>query len=266
MRLAGALLLLALPCLAGAHGDLHLQIENVTAQIAQAPKNAGLYLHRADLRRDHEEWAAALEDYRHALQLDGGLVDAKLGQAQLYLAWAKPALSLEPIAAFLKSRPGDALGLSVKANALEALGRHGEASLAFALSLKARPDIEVYMEELQSLRRAGRSGDALQVVKQGIVQLGPLPVLEAQGVDLERSLGRFDAALQRNQGMLMGPGRKDALLEIRGDILMQAGRQMEARAAWRQALAEMDKLSDARRRVQAAMDLEARLKRKLGRS
>jgi tetratricopeptide (TPR) repeat protein len=61
-----AVLILVASAGAPAHGPLEEQIEKVTAEIARDPTNTQLYVRRGELRRVHEEWDAALADYRRA--------------------------------------------------------------------------------------------------------------------------------------------------------------------------------------------------------
>jgi predicted Zn-dependent protease len=84
---------LAVSASVSAHGPLHAQIEEVSRRIAQAPREAALYLKRGELHRLHADWAAALADYRRARLLDPRLdvVDFCEGRALLEAGDLKPA-------------------------------------------------------------------------------------------------------------------------------------------------------------------------------
>ena len=93
---------LAVSAFVSAHGPLHAQIEEVSRRIAQAPREAALYLKRGELHRLHTDWAAALADYRRARLLDPRLdasISAKGGRC-----W-RPALSSRPGAPWNASCP-----------------------------------------------------------------------------------------------------------------------------------------------------------------
>src|SRR5262245_38378375 len=60
----------ALAGVAGAHGDLHEQINAVTKQIDADPSNAVLYHKRGELERAHGDYTAAFADYDRAEKLD----------------------------------------------------------------------------------------------------------------------------------------------------------------------------------------------------
>jgi len=64
--------------------------------------------------------------------------------------------------------------------------------------------------------------------------------LVSRALDLERSAGRFDAALARLDALLAGAPDRVELHVLRGDVLAQAGRALEACEAWSVAL---DKLA-----------------------
>ena len=68
-RLAIAFFCLCHGAAAHAHGDLHEQIEEVSAAIAQAP-SAALFLKRGELHRAHRDFEPALADYDDAELLE----------------------------------------------------------------------------------------------------------------------------------------------------------------------------------------------------
>ena len=88
-----------------AHPGIDEQIADVTARIAEDPKDAGLYLKRGELHRIHLDWAAAEADYLRARGLDPGLDAVDLGLGTLRLDAGKPAEALEALDRFLEQRP-----------------------------------------------------------------------------------------------------------------------------------------------------------------
>src|SRR6266542_2762063 len=60
---------LAICVSAWAHGPIHEQIEEVTRHIQREPRNAQLYLKRAELHRIHRDWDSASSDYEKARDL-----------------------------------------------------------------------------------------------------------------------------------------------------------------------------------------------------
>src|SRR5258705_1703565 len=88
-----ALCAIALPNRLHAHGDLHLQIMQVTEQLAKDPRNAELYLKRGELHRSHQAWDEAQADYDRAISLDPGLtvIDFTRGRMFLEAGWLNSA-------------------------------------------------------------------------------------------------------------------------------------------------------------------------------
>lgn len=69
---------------AAAHGAIHERLDHVSSQIAASPDNADLYLQRADLFRQHQEWKPALADCKTAAKLDPEIeADALAGRIWL---------------------------------------------------------------------------------------------------------------------------------------------------------------------------------------
>src|SRR5687767_3873416 len=62
-------LLIGVACASG-HGDLHLQIVEITKEIEKSPKNAELYMRRAELHRAHLDFDASQADYDYVYTLD----------------------------------------------------------------------------------------------------------------------------------------------------------------------------------------------------
>lgn len=67
-----------------AHGDLHERIETITRQLEHEPRNANLYLQRADALRHHREFPAALADVATAEKLQADPPAAALQRARIW--------------------------------------------------------------------------------------------------------------------------------------------------------------------------------------
>jgi predicted negative regulator of RcsB-dependent stress response len=90
--------------------------------------------------------------------------------------------------------------------------------------------------------------------------MGPLVTLQLYAMDLETENNRYDAALKRLDEVMAKAPRKETWLERRGNILRQAGKRDEARAAYQAGLDAMKTLPPARRNVPAMLELEKRLR------
>ena len=248
-----------------AHGPLDEQIAEVTKDIARNPNDASLYLKRGELHRFHEDYPAAQKDYDHALRHDPALAVVNLcrGQMMLEAGWYEQALPY--LNEFISKNPKHPEGLVARARVLAMLQKNLPAAADFteAILHSATPAPEYYIERAQALSAAGsESRDveiALRGLDEGIQKIGPIVTLQLCAIELEVDLKRYDAALNRLDQIMATSARKEKWLVRRGEILQQAGRYEEARAAYQQALQEMAALPPHRRQTKAILDLETRL-------
>ena len=247
-----------------AHGDLHEQIVAVTEQIAKDPKNSELYLRRGELRRMHQEWDLAQADYDHAVALNPalGIIDFTRGRMFLEANWPHSAkVSLDR---FLLKHTNHVEGFIARARTLVKLEKPLDAARDFTSAIRFAPSgrPELYIERAQALASAGDKhyAEALRGLDEGIERLGPLVTIQLHAIDLELKRKQFDAALARLEKIADQSPRKETWLARRGEILLQAGRREEARAAYEQALKALDTLPPGRRNVPAMNELEKRIK------
>lgn len=249
------------------HGDLHERIEAVTAQIAKEPRSAELYLQRGELYRAHQEWDAAQADLDQASVLAPKLVVIQLARARLFLEMGWPLSAEQAVNRFLEKEPRSAAALALRARARSKLGRHLEAARDFtgAITYAPAPDPELYIERAQALTAAGEANypAALQGLDEGIEKLGPVVTLELHAIDLEVKQGRFDPALARLDQLAAQSPRQETWLARRGEILFQAGRLSQARAAFAAALEAIARLPQSRQQVPAMLELKKRLEEAL---
>lgn len=261
-RIAAVILLGALS--ARAHGDLHLQIVEVTKEIEKAPRDPELYLRRAELHRAHSDWDASQADYDHAFSLDPKLPLIDLARGRMFLDANWPLSSKTAVDRFLAKNPGHQEGLTVRARALVKLNRRLEAARDYTGAIAKAPEgrPELFLERAQALAAEGKDhvDAAIKGLDEGIQIMGPLVTLNLYAMDLEAANGRYDAALKRLDSVMEKAPRKETWLERRGNILRQAGNPAEARKAYESALTALKSLPPARRNVPAMVELEKRLR------
>ncbi len=122
-----------------------------------------------------------------------------------------------------------------------------------------------YLELAETLADAGDEflGDGVRVLDAGLIELGPLVVLESRAIDFEVALGRYDAALERIDRVLDRISRQAKWLIRRGDVLQAAGRDDEAARAFGLALAEITALPGRLRQTRASQAMEAQLRNRI---
>jgi predicted Zn-dependent protease len=268
-RWAGMLAAAALAALAPplfAHGDLHEQIEAVTAQIQKSPASSGLYLNRAELYRLHEEWSAAAGDYDFAEKLAPGNVLGQLGRAKMHLAVGRFDEAKTALDTILETNPGCVDALITRARVEmkrdQPLAAANDFGKVISLSREVEPDY--FLDCARALVAAGEDHipAAQRCLDEGLVRLGNLPSLGLYAVELAVRQKQIDAALARIDQFAASSPRKEAWLERRGDILAAAGRDEEAVQAYRSAQEALSALPAMRRQTKAMVELEGRLRSK----
>jgi hypothetical protein len=99
----------------------------------------------------------------------------------------------------------------------------GHGQLEAALADLARAD---------ALLAAGEPEAALEALDEGLARLGPVVALASRAIEIERARGRADATLERLDRLAAFASRQETWLTRRAEILEEAGRPAEARAAW----------------------------------
>jgi tetratricopeptide (TPR) repeat protein len=133
-----------------------------------------------------------------------------------------------------------------------------------AIAQLAKPKPEYYIERAEALVAGGRKDEALGGIDEGVKRLGPIVTLQLFAINLELSSKSYDAALSRLEQISVQSPRKESWLARRGDILLVAGREDEARNAFKAALAAIEALPQYHRTTKATMELERRVRAALG--
>lgn len=262
--IAGALwVCLALFPPAFAHEAIDRQIADLGTRIASHPAEAALYLMRGELHREQGDWHAAARDYRRARLIDPGLEAVDLCLGRLHLDAGRPKRAIASLDRLLGKQPEHPEALTIRARALERLGRNLDAARDFTRAIVAHrppdhPDPDLYLERARTLAGTSepRLEDALRGLDEGLRTLGPVVGLGFYAIDLEVRLGRFDSALERLDRLAAQSPRKESYLVRRASILEAAARPDEARRSYEEALSAIAALPQERRGARAVHDLE----------
>lgn len=247
---------LALPAPAWAHDDLDVQIQRISAAIAADPGDAGLYLRRAELFRQHAEFDNARADLATAALIDPRVAGLERQRARVQLDLGDHAGARLALDRHLAATPDDGEALAARAECAQRLDdvAAAQADLAAALALLHQPDPDLACRLAALLHRSGRTDEALAC----LARAGGVPALEEAALAIERAAGRHEAALARLD-RLVAAGPAAQWLAERGDLLRSLGREVEARAAYEAAVVALAALPDSRRATAAADALATRL-------
>jgi tetratricopeptide (TPR) repeat protein len=239
-----------------AHDGLREQIEELTRQLRLKPHDAQLYLRRGELHRLQRAWQSALADYAQAARLDPALREVAFARGRMWLAAGKPQLARAELDRFLAARPAHAEAWLMRARSLVMLKHFAAAARDYTQAINLLPQPDHYIERAQAQTQAGQYAEALRGLDEGLLCLGQLVVLQTLAIDLEVKRKRWNEALARLDQLAARTPRRESWLVKRGEILLLAGRKLEAKQAFSAALQSLDELPPAQRRTRAMLELE----------
>jgi tetratricopeptide (TPR) repeat protein len=250
-----------------AEADIRWQLEDLTKQIGKQPTNAQLYLSRGDLYRAQERWDAAQADFDFACALNPAIEQVDFLRGRMYLEANWPISAKLALDRFLSKQSNHVEALVLRARALSRLESRFAASQDYtrAIQLSTEPRPDLYLERAQALSAEGEAyfKEALRGLDEGIKKLGPLVTLQLGAIDLEGKYKHYDEALARVDSIAAASPRKETWLARRGELLQQAGRNDEARAAFQSALEAINTLPAGRKNVPAMVELQTRIEGQL---
>ena len=266
-RLSGVLVLCGtlLPSLSALHDGLHEKIGRLNQEIQANSGDARLYLKRAELLRLHQDYEAALEDLSRIRELDPGVVETNLVAARIHRDRAHHAVALKWVDRFLEAVPKHAEGLLLRAELYVHIGSYPLAVPAFdqAIAAAATPRPDLYLARARACARLGDPARAIAGIDDGLARLGSIVSLHLAAIELEVDTRQYDAALHRVHKIAEQFKRKESWLVKRGEILLLAGRDEEARNALQQAQTAIEQLQPRTRQSKQVQALEQRIARKL---
>ncbi len=263
--LAAVALLLTHPHPLLAHGDVHERIINLTAQIEQDSNNPALYLKRAELHREHQDWPAAQADCDHAAQLDPKLAPIDFFRAKILVDQGQLPAARALFDKYLANQPTDGPAYIARARLLANLKERKAAAADFArgIELVREPQPEYFLEHAQVLAADGQTDEALRALDAGEKKLGAIVTLEIYALDLELARTNYPAALTRLDKITAQVPRKENWLARRGEIELLMGRPADAKKSYEAALAAISTLPPRFQQSEAMVDLRARINKAL---
>lgn len=176
----------------------------------------------------------ALLDLDAAERLAPGKYPVDLARGQAWMAGEKLPQARRALDAFIASHPEVAEGFSTRARLMMKAGDPKTAAGDFkqALAKTASPEPDLYIGFADALVASKQPEQAVRELDAGLKKLGAIPSLADKALEIELSLGSFDAALTRVADMRGSAPRAEPWMAKRASILAQAGRIDESRTAW----------------------------------
>ena len=220
-----------------AHGNLHEQIEELTAQIEEQPENAVLYVQRGLLHRSHGTYMEAVIDLQKALALDETLEIVYIHLSQAYLQKEVADSALLHIDYYLSIDPQNPTALMTKGEAYQQLGNFDLAAVTYekAVVLKGnKAKVQDYISWANATAMSSPQS-ALQCLDKGMQQFGPLITLQEFALQIELKNALYDDAINRINAIMQPLQRKETWLVRKAEILEQTQQPQAAQATYREA-------------------------------
>lgn len=251
-----------------AHGDLTLRIADLTGQIQASGATAELLLKRGELYRQHGEWQPALDDLSQAARLDpaNSKITFYSGRA-LYQAGRYPE-SLKNLLQYLKSDPEHSGCLLYTARVYSALKNRVEASNYYKKALDRSPvrPPDFYLEWAEAVY-AGRAvylAGAIEILEQGIEDVGPMVSLVQRAVEYDLLAGDEKLALRHLELLPAGIRNTPKWLTTKADLLNNTDDRKSAQQTYQLALDAIERLPRSRRESPAMLELSNYLTVQIG--
>ncbi len=217
-----------------AHGALHEKIAAAEKSVALAPKNPEARFALATLYGEHREWDHALAEVAVFERLAPHRRDSAPLKAQALHGLDRQAEAKVLLDAFLEKEPAHLQALTTRARVHTVLGRTEAAWADYRAVLRHSEtfnNLDLTQEATDALSAGGFSTEAVEALDRAIARLGPIPSLLTRALALEAGLGRIDAAVGRLELLAQKDPRPEPWLLKRAQLLLQAGRIIEARDA-----------------------------------
>jgi predicted Zn-dependent protease len=263
LLLTSAIILLASETFA--HGDIHHRIEGLGKQLAKSPEDTTLLIERGRLYIDAHQNRQAKRDFNKTLKLTPQNTAVYYYLAQANVDAKENSEALKNIDIFLQQENQDApraRGLALRGDILRVSGKPAEAANAYAESLQlkkteALPDDYVRLADTYLEADASNTTQALQVLDQGITQLGNLQALQQRAIDIELQSNQPQAAVKRIDQLISQNKPSPYLLLEKGKILKSMGELPKANETFKTAVAVIDEMSPIRRNTPAIQNVQA---------
>ena len=253
-----AIVLVALPLVAGAHPSAQSTLEMLSDAIRAHPESQPLYIQRGAAYSNDGQLELALADLLKAETL-GDPVLAAFDQGVLHYRLEEYEAARGYFDVFLEYRPGHMASLEYRARVLRAAGDHAAALADFNayFALQSQPNPGDYVSAAEMLRGLDGEGiaPALAMLDQGMERLGVIVQLQRYAIALELERGSVAGAIDRLESLEPALGASPDWKIDMGELLLRADRPDEAHRYFEAASAQLATL----RRTTARQALLERL-------
>lgn len=251
-----------------AHGDFHERLKKVTEEIRMNQDSAFLFFKRGKLYYHHEEYPAALKDLQQATGL--GLEDTFCDL--LYAKTYQQLDSLERAMVYLEKvvqkEADNVIALKTKAQIFFEQEHYQLSALMYeeVIAKSRRTVPENYLDAAKSWElldtTVGRT-NALNLLQQGISQIGPLFAFYMEIRDIHLRNNAFDQAITVQNKLIELSNRKEKALYEAAEICLRFNKKEAAKNYLLSGLDAVEKLPLRIQRNKAIIVLSLKMEEKL---
>jgi tetratricopeptide (TPR) repeat protein len=208
-------------------------VARLAEEIAARPDDAELRLLLATAHAEHAEWELCLEEVARISALDPAVRTGHLS-GKSHLGKGDLDTALADLDAFLAAEAAHRDALASRARVLLRLGRGEEALADYLAALEGGADAELHVEAIEALRRLGRRDEAHLLAEEAVARTGGDPSVLVCAIGAATESGKVDAALAHIDVLVRTWPRPEPWMMEKAELLAEAGRAGESRAAWRE--------------------------------
>ncbi|MCZ6831714.1 MAG: tetratricopeptide repeat protein [Gammaproteobacteria bacterium] len=248
---AGVILLLAMATAVAAHPGMQKSLARINALLDSYPEQPALYIKRAAAYRHLQRWELALSDLRRAEAL-GEPVDAAWDLGMVFFETAEYHTAISCFTRFLERYPKHTASIEYRARAALAAGNYEAAREDFQryFRLAQHADPGDYLLAAHMLSERLDANSALELLDQGMRQLGLIPQLQRYAVTLDLRKNNLKSALRRWQALEQVLGASPEWKVEKARLLLLANETQRAQALLQEASAQLAELRPTPSRLQ----------------
>ncbi len=241
-----------------AHSDLVLNIQQLTDEIRQSPRDHALYTTRGNLYRQHSEWSKANDDFNKSLELLADNANALISLGRTHLEAKQYQSAVAVLSRYLSLYPDDVRALILRSRAYQKLARYHAAIDDAAAYMLNSPRVTpaMYFDKAKLHELAKDYAGAVYTLETGLKKLSGAVILVKYAIELNVEHHQYEAALKNFDYLTPRLAAMPVWLSKRADILVLMKRTTEAAENYRLARKAFHALPASRRNAPANQKLE----------
>ncbi len=206
-----------------AHGELDTRIEAVSNEIQQNPDKDSLYVKRGTLYFQHQDYLKSIRDFEKVEELSGPSTVVYISYAKAWHQLEKLDFALESINEAIALNPENSSSYRLRGRILfdmkefERAAQDAEQAIRKNTKRITEHYIE-YVQALDSINTIEAKHKAIEVLQNGMEDLGELPLFIDKTINLYVKLEDYENAIRTTTTLLNKSNRKERFLLKRAQL------------------------------------------------